>query len=98
MAEIPLLSLPDLLCGEAVAPFDSLAKIQKRVRTALGHQVKSRRLALELTQAALARQAGVRRAMLIEIEQGEANIRLESLVRIARALKVEPAELLSSDP
>lgn len=36
--------------------------------------------------------------MLIEIEQGEANIRLESLVRIARALQVEPAELLSSDP
>lgn len=81
-----------------MAPFDSLAKIQKRVRTALGQQVKKRRRALELTQAALARQAGVRRAMLIEIEKGEANPTLDSLVRIATALKTDPAELLSSDP
>ncbi|MGY4330224.1 DNA-binding XRE family transcriptional regulator [Bradyrhizobium sp. LB7.2] len=99
-----LLALPRLLhekakdCGEAVAAFESFAKIQKRVRAALGRQVKDRRRALDLTQAELARQAGVRRAMVIEVERGEANPTLDSLVRIAVALKIEPAELLSSDP
>ncbi|MET4291904.1 DNA-binding XRE family transcriptional regulator [Bradyrhizobium sp. LB8.2] len=86
------------ICGEAVAGSESFAEIQKQVRSALGRQVKDRRRALELTQADLAMRAGVRRAMVIELERGEANPRLDSLVRIAAALKIEPAELLSSDP
>lgn len=73
---------------------ESLAKAQKRVRTALGRKVKNLRLSLELTQAALADEAGIRRALVIELERGEANPRLSSIVRIALALDVEPAELL----
>ncbi|BAR58123.1 helix-turn-helix domain-containing protein [Bradyrhizobium diazoefficiens] len=43
----------------------------------------------------MADDAGIRRALVSEVERGEANPTLDSIVRIALALDVEPAELLS---
>jgi len=76
-----------------VAESDSFAKAQKRVRAALGRKVADLRHSLELTQADLAKAAGIRRALVIEVEQGVANPTLDSIIRIAIALDVDPAEL-----
>lgn len=83
--------------GEAVAVSESLAKTQKRVRAALGHKVRELRRSLDLTQADLAGKAGIRRGSVIEVERGEANPTLDTIVGIAAALRVEPSELLVLD-
>ena len=70
---------------------ESFAKHQKRVKATFGRNVRS----LKLSQADLADDAGIRRALVSEVERGEANPTLDSIVRIALALDVEPAELLS---
>ncbi|MBP0111479.1 helix-turn-helix transcriptional regulator [Bradyrhizobium vignae] len=81
--------------GGAVA--ESLASAQKRTRATLGRKVKDLRLSLEMTQADLAEEAEVRRALVSEVERGEANPTLDSIVRIAMALGVDAADLLGSD-
>ncbi|MDA9436282.1 hypothetical protein XH88_31715 [Bradyrhizobium sp. CCBAU 51627] len=81
--------------GGAVAA--SLTSAQKRIRVTLGRKVKDLRLSLEMTQADLAEEAEVRRALVSEVERGEANPTLDSIVRIAIALGVDAAELLGSD-
>jgi transcriptional regulator with XRE-family HTH domain len=48
-----------------------------------------------MTQADLADLAESRRALISDIERGEANPTLESLLRIAVALGVKPGELLN---
>jgi transcriptional regulator with XRE-family HTH domain len=48
-----------------------------------------------MTQADLADRAESRRALISDIERGEANPTLDSVLRIAVALGVEPAELLN---
>ncbi|WP_271672244.1 helix-turn-helix domain-containing protein [Bradyrhizobium sp. CCBAU 51627] len=75
----------------------SLTSAQKRIRVTLGRKVKDLRLSLEMTQADLAEEAEVRRALVSEVERGEANPTLDSIVRIAIALGVDAAELLGSD-
>jgi DNA-binding XRE family transcriptional regulator len=45
---------------------------QRRVRTTLGRRVKDLRLSLKMTQADLADEAEIRRALVSEIERGEA--------------------------
>jgi transcriptional regulator with XRE-family HTH domain len=62
-----------------------LAKKLKRLRRTFG-----------LTQRELAEAAQVRRALIIDIEAGEANPTLESLEQIARAMKTDIAGLFSS--
>ncbi len=76
---------------------ESFAKDQRRAKAALGRKVEHLRRSLKMTQADLAEDAGVRRALVIGIERRAANPTLNSLVRIATALGVEPADLLSSD-
>lgn len=67
------------------------------MRVALGGRVKNFRLAKKLTQSELAGLARVRRALISEIERGLANPTLDSIVCIAAALRVEPAELLAGE-
>lgn len=74
---------------------ESFARAQRRVRTTLGRRVKDLRLSLKMTQADLADEAEIRRALVSEIERGEANPTLDSIVRIATALGVESAELFN---
>jgi transcriptional regulator with XRE-family HTH domain len=54
-----------------------------------------RRLRLErkLTQDALADEAGVRQALISELEAGKIDVRLDTLQRIASALGARMAEL-----
>ena len=61
-------------------------KIGKRVR-----QIRERK---EITQEELALSAGLNRAYIGYIERGERNPSTETLVKIAKALKIHPSELL----
>ena len=77
-----------------MAKSESFERTQRRLRAALGRNVRKLRLSLRMTQAELAERAESRRALISDIERGEANPTLDSLLRIAVALRVEPAELL----
>jgi transcriptional regulator with XRE-family HTH domain len=77
-----------------VAKSESFERTQRRLRAALGRNVRKLRLSLRMTQAELAERAESRRALISDIERGEANPTLDSLLHIAVALRVEAAELL----
>jgi transcriptional regulator with XRE-family HTH domain len=84
--------------GGAVARSESFKKAQARVRATLGRNVRERRLSLGLSQADLADRAETRRALISDIERGETNATLDSIVRIALVLRVDAHELLKPPP
>ena len=61
----------------------------------VGDRVRERRLASNLTQAALAEMCGLHRTFVGSVERGERNVAVLSLRKIATALRVTPAELLA---
>jgi transcriptional regulator with XRE-family HTH domain len=61
----------------------------------LGHAVRHLRARRRLTQRGLARQAGLRRQHLSEVEQGKGNPTLGTIRSIASGLGLRPAELLA---
>ena len=65
------------------------------VRRALAVGLKTRRQARQWSQAQLAFHAGVRQALVSEIELSEANPTVESLHKIASALGVGIEDLLA---
>lgn len=64
------------------------------VRAVLAENVIRLRKKLELSQEKLAAQAGFHRTYLSQVELSRRNMSLESLVRLAAELGVEPYELL----
>jgi transcriptional regulator with XRE-family HTH domain len=65
---------------------ESFAKVQRRLRATLGRNVRKLRLSLGMTQSDLADRAEIRQALISDIERGETNATLDSVVRIAMAL------------
>lgn len=63
----------------------------------LGGRIKRLRTRLGLTQDALAEQARISPKYLSNIERGKENPTLDTLLRLARSLKVEPWEIFLSD-
>lgn len=63
----------------------------------LGRKVRKLRLSLNMSQADLADEAETRRALISEIERGEANPTLDSIISIAMALGVDLAEIFELD-
>lgn len=61
-------------------------------------RVRELRLAKGISQEGLADEAGVHRTYMGSVERGERNISLENIVRIAKALRVRPHELLKEIP
>ena len=59
-----------------------------------GERLRELRTERGLTQEQLAELAGVDRNYIGQIERGERNVALVNIVRIAQALKVQPADLL----
>ncbi|MGY4480144.1 transcriptional regulator with XRE-family HTH domain [Bradyrhizobium sp. USDA 3364] len=51
-----------------------------------------------MSQRDLANQAGVRQALVSQIERGEANVTIDSLLKIAVALSVSLTDLLDGTP
>lgn len=61
----------------------------------LGDRIRERRTAANLTQAALAEKCGLHRTFIGSVERGERNVAVLSLRKIAKALRVTPAEILT---
>lgn len=55
------------------------------------------REARSLSQEALADLAGLHRTYVGSVERGERNISIDNIDRLAKALNLEPAELLRKD-
>lgn len=60
-----------------------------------GQRVRARRTALKLSQEALAHRAGLHRTYVGSLERGERNVALLNIVRLGKALEVDPAELVT---
>ena len=69
-------------------------RADKRFLQQVGFRIRERRIAMNLTQAALAEKCGLHRTFIGSVERGERNVALLSLRRIAKSLRVTPAELL----
>lgn len=62
----------------------------------LGQSIRALRLALGLSQEALADAAGIDRSHMGKIERGERNVSLLNILRIASALNRKPSEILAA--
>lgn len=63
---------------------------------AFGLAVRQHRLRLKLSQEALAERSELHRTYISSLENGERNVGLVNVFRIANALKVSVSELMSS--
>jgi transcriptional regulator with XRE-family HTH domain len=66
-----------------------------RTLVALGVAVKTSRIALGLSQEALADEAEFDRSYVGGIERGEHNLSVMALAKIAKALNIKPSALLA---
>ncbi len=68
----------------------------ERLLARIGDAIRTRRLAIGLSQEALADAAGVDRSHMGKIERGERNVTALNLIRVAAALKLPPSEILAA--
>lgn len=66
------------------------------IADAFGTAIREKRHALDLSQEELAARCRLHRTYLADVERGERNPSLVSIVRIASGLGVPPSELLSA--
>ncbi len=69
-----------------------LSKLDPRTRRAareIGLRIRTARLAAEISQETLATKIGMTRGNYARIEQGQTNVTLDTLLRIARGLGVD---------
>jgi transcriptional regulator with XRE-family HTH domain len=66
------------------------------VKSNLARNVKELRLSANMSQADLADQAKIRQPLISKLEHAKGNPTLDSIVKIARALRVTVIELLDS--
>lgn len=60
----------------------------------LGAAIRARRMALPLSQEALADLAEIDRSHMGKIERGERNVTFLNILRIAKAMQCQPSDLL----
>lgn len=68
--------------------------MSQNIRKALGDSIRTRRLALHLSQEQLADAAGLHRTYVGAVERGERNISLDNIVAMAGALNSTASDLL----
>lgn len=59
-----------------------------------GQRVRTRRMELGLSQEVLAQRAGLHRTYVGSLERGERNVALLNIVRLGKALGVDPGSLI----
>ncbi|WP_078965059.1 helix-turn-helix domain-containing protein [Streptomyces aureocirculatus] len=69
-------------------------KLRIQRREAFGHRVREHRLSAGLSQEELAEAAGIHRTYVSSLERGQRNVSLDNIIALARALKVDAAQLL----
>ena len=62
----------------------------------LGDAIRAERQRLEMSQEALADAAKIGRTHMGEVERGKRNVSFLALVRIAKAMKVSPSEIVAA--
>lgn len=67
---------------------------RKTAEQLLGDVIRSRREELSLSQEDLALECGLHRTYISQLERGQKSPTLRALIMIAKALKIEPAELV----
>jgi transcriptional regulator with XRE-family HTH domain len=77
-------------------PFQMRKAVDDNAKDAFGRKVRELRISLNMSQADLADKTETRQAFISEIERGEANPTLDSLLRIATALGVSLGKLFDS--
>ena len=75
--------------GADVAISESFAQTQSQLRETLARRIRKLRLSSKMSQRDLAERAGIRQALVSQIELGEANVTLDSLLKIAIALDID---------
>jgi len=68
--------------------------MKRDILVKFGNKVRERRVALGLSQEALASRAGVHRTYVGMIERAEKNITLENIQKIAKALEIPLEKLM----
>ena len=63
-------------------------------RVQFGQRVRASRLALDWTQEKLADESGMHPTYIGDAERGERNVSLDNILKLAKALDVQPGELL----
>jgi DNA-binding XRE family transcriptional regulator len=63
-----------------------------------GERVKQRRLELGLSQEAAAVRCGIHWTQLGKVERGQRSLRLETIVKIAAGLDIDPGKLVTGLP
>lgn len=63
-------------------------------RVQFGQRVRASRLALDWTQEQLADETGMHPTYIGDAERGERNVSLDNILKLAKALEVQPGELL----
>ncbi|MCS3928996.1 DNA adenine methylase [Bradyrhizobium elkanii] len=76
---------------------ESFLKTQSLLRDSLARSVRRLRLSSRMSQRDLADRAGVRQALISQIEVGAANVTLDSLLKIAIALQVDVETLFARE-
>jgi len=80
-----------------VAISESFLQTQSQLRDNLARRVRQLRRGSRMSQRDLADRAGVRQALISQIELGEANVTLDSLLKIAIALQVDLQALFAAN-
>lgn len=77
---------------------DESSADDKFLRQILASRVREIRRSLKIPQHELASQIGTKQAYIFLVEAAEANVTLKTLARLAKALKVDPRDLLRPEP
>jgi transcriptional regulator with XRE-family HTH domain len=68
---------------------------KESARARFARNLKRRRLELDLSQETLAEDCGLHRTYVGSVERGERNVSIDNMERIAAALQLDIADLLS---
>ncbi|WP_371934529.1 helix-turn-helix domain-containing protein [Mycobacterium sp. TY815] len=77
---------------------DTAASALNETTREFGERVRQRRLKLGLSQEAAAVRCGIHWTQLGKVERGQRSLRLETIVKIAAGLDIEPGKLVNGLP
>ncbi len=83
-----------IVCGLIVCTVTSLSTMPSGYVKQFGHQLRRLREARDISQEALASTAKLHRTHISLIERGQRSVRLETIERLARALGLQPRQLM----